>query len=163
MKIRELVLKVVREAKLSKSPIHGVDHWQRVERNGVYLCQFNEADQLVVQLFALFHDCKRENDHRDLDHGPRAENYLREISELVLIKPDQFENLCIACRTHTVGVKADNITIGTCWDADRMDIGRVGIVPHEDFLTNSEAKRIAREDSYSLLDDFDYQGIISVN
>ena len=101
MKIRELVLKVVREAKLSKSPIHGVDHWQRVERNGVYLCQFNEADQLVVQLFALFHDCKRENDHRDLDHGPRAENYLREISELVLIKPDQFENLCIACRTHT--------------------------------------------------------------
>ena len=50
------------------------------------------------------------------------ENYLREISELVLIKPDQFENLCIACRTHTVGVKADNITIGTCWDADRMDI-----------------------------------------
>ena len=70
---RELVLKVVREAKLSKSHIHGVDHWQRVERNGVYLCQFNEADQLVVQLFALFHDCKRENDHRDLDHGPRAE------------------------------------------------------------------------------------------
>ena len=159
--MRELVLKVIREAKLANSPIHGVDHWQRVERNGIYLCQYNQADKLVVQLFALFHDCKRENDHRDLEHGPRAESYLREIEKHVGVTPSQFEDLCIACRTHTVGTIPENITIATCWDADRMDIGRVGIVPHEDFLTNEEAKCIARDDGYPSLDRFDYSSIFS--
>jgi len=159
--MKDLVLKVIEEAKLANSPIHGVDHWQRVERNGIYLCQFNEADQVVVQLFALFHDCKRENDHRDLEHGPRAEKYLREIEKFVPVTNLQFENLCVACLTHTTGTKAENITVATCWDADRMDIGRVGIVPHENFLTNQEAKRIAREDDYESLNEYEYSGIIS--
>jgi uncharacterized protein len=162
MNINELVQKVIQEAKLSDSLIHGVDHWQRVERNGVYLCQFNQADQLVVQLFSLFHDCKRENDHRDLEHGPRAETYLRGIKNLIPVTSSQFEDLCIACRTHTIGGTPGNITIATCWDADRMDIGRAGIVPHEDFMTNDEAKRITRLDKYETLSEFEYKGIFSV-
>ena len=153
--MKELINKVVAESKLANSSIHGVSHWKTVERNGVYLCQFNAADIEVVRLFALFHDSKRENDHRDLEHGPRAEIYLRTISKLVPLNPDQFENLCIACRTHTVGKVAENITIGTCWDSDRLDIGRVGIKPHEKFMTNEEAKRIAREEDYESLENFE--------
>lgn len=159
--MKELVAKVISEAKLANSSIHGVSHWQSVERNGTYLCQFNSADIQVVQLFALFHDSKREDDHRDLEHGPRAEEYLRTISELVPLNTAQFEDLCIACRTHTVGKVTENITIGTCWDSDRLDIGRVGIKPHEKFLINPEAKRIAREEDFNVLDNFLFGGIIS--
>lgn len=159
--MKELVAKVISEAKLANSSIHGVSHWQTVERNGTYLCQFNSADIQVVQLFALFHDSKREDDHRDLEHGPRAEEYLRTISQLVPLNTVQFEDLCIACRTHTVGKVTENITIGTCWDSDRLDIGRVGIKPHEKFLINPEAKRIAREEDFNVLDHFLFEGIIS--
>jgi len=159
--MKELVAKVISEAKLANSSIHGVSHWQTVERNGTYLCQFNSADIQVVQLFALFHDSKREDDHRDLEHGPRAEKYLRTISQLVPLNAVQFEDLCVACRTHTVGKVTENITIGTCWDSDRLDIGRVGIKPHEKFLMNQEAKRIAREEDFNILDHFLFEGIIS--
>ena len=31
----------------------------------------------------------------------------------------------------------------TCWDADRLDLGRVGIIPDSKYLFNAEAKRIA--------------------
>jgi uncharacterized protein len=55
----------------------------------------------------------------------------------------------------------ENITIGTCWDADRLDIGRVGIQPNEEFMTNPEAKRIAREFDFDVLKTFDHSGIIS--
>lgn len=158
--MKKLVEKVVSEAKLFNSSIHGVSHWQTVERNGVYLCSFNSADIDVVRLFALFHDSKRENDHRDLDHGPRAEMYLREIQSLVPLKLNQFENLCTACRTHTIGKIAKNETIATCWDSDRLDIGRVGIKPNADFLTSEEAKRIAREEDFKVLDNFLFEGII---
>jgi len=159
--IEILVSKVIEEAKLANSSIHGVSHWQRVERNGAFLCQFNKADLEVVRLFALFHDSKREDDYRDLEHGPRAEVYIRSISDFVPLAQEQFEDLCIACRTHTTGTVPENITIGTCWDADRLDIGRVGIQPNEEFMTNPEAKRIAREFDFDVLKTFDHSGIIS--
>ena len=158
--MKELVSKVIKEAKLAESSIHGVGHWQRGERNGAYLCQFNHANFDVVRLFALFHDSKREDDYRDLEHGPRAEVYLRSIKDLVPLESGHFENLCIACRTHTVGKIPENETIATCWDADRLEIGRVGIQPSEKFLVNQEAKRIARESDFDVLEHFEHSGMI---
>ena len=80
---------------------------------------------------------------------------------IVPLAPEQFEDLCIACRTHTTGSVPGNISVGTCWDADRLDIGRVGIQPNEEFMTNPEAKRIAREFDFDVLKTFDHSGIIS--
>ena len=158
--MKDLVEKVIAEAELSNSSIHGVWHWRMVERNAHYLCQFNEADLKVVYLFALFHDCKRENDHRDLEHGPRAERYLRSIRDWVDLSDERFENLCLACATHTLGTKAKNVTVATCWDSDRLEIGRVGFIPDEKFMSTEEAKRIAREDDFEVLESFEYSGII---
>ena len=53
--MKELVAKVISEAKLANSSIHGVSHWQTVERNGTYLCQFNSADIQVVQLLKILY------------------------------------------------------------------------------------------------------------
>lgn len=39
--------------------VHGPSHWRRVEQNGLWLCRRNPADQLVVRLFAWFHDARR--------------------------------------------------------------------------------------------------------
>ena len=55
---------------------------------------------------------------------------------------------------HTVGQRPDCITINTCWDADRLDLGRVGITPDSKYLFNAEAKRIADENDYKVLEDF---------
>ena len=108
----------------------------------------------------MFHDSKREDDYRDLEHGPRAEIYLREIRELIPLKDVQFETLCIACRTHTTGQIPENITVATCWDSDRLDIGRVGIKPKEKYFSNPEAQRIVRENDFSVLAEFAYESII---
>ena len=37
------------------------------------------------------------------------------------------------------GARAD-ITVQTCWDADRLDLGRVGIIPRPDRLCTEEAR-----------------------
>jgi hypothetical protein len=46
-----------------------------------------------------------------------------------------FDLLMYACIWHTDKDFTDNITIGTCWDADRLDLGRVGIFPSPQFLS----------------------------
>ena len=52
-------------------PMHGVSHWERVERNGLLLAT-PECDVTVIRLFAYLHDSCRENDGNDYRHGPRA-------------------------------------------------------------------------------------------
>ena len=41
---------------------HGSNHWARVEANGLILAQKTGADLVVVRLFGLFHDSRRETD-----------------------------------------------------------------------------------------------------
>ena len=54
---------------------------------------------------------------------------------------DDFEVLYIACRDHTDEVTHDDVTIQSCWDADRLDLGRVGMTPDPDFLNTEFARR----------------------
>lgn len=145
--ISEVVLGRVRDYAesifaLGPHSVHGPDHWQRVEAVGLGLCKETGADEPVVRLFALLHDSCRLDDGADLLHGPRAADMLNEIAgELFTLEPGRLALLEYAIRHHTGGRVSGDPTIGTCWDADRLDIGRVGIIPHERFMSTAAGKR----------------------
>jgi uncharacterized protein len=126
---------------LEPGSIHGPLHWRRVERIGLRIASSSGADTDVVRLFALFHDSRRENEHTDPDHGLRgallASAHRGEHFEL---DDERFELLRFACTHHTDGLRSDDPTIGTCWDADRLDLARLGIQPCDEYLSTREAK-----------------------
>lgn len=43
---------------------------------------------------------------------------------------EEIELLKTACLLHTNVLRTGNLTIDTCFDADRLDLGRVGIKPN---------------------------------
>jgi uncharacterized protein len=43
---------------------------------------------------------------------------------------------------HSGGEVSTNKTIQTCWDADRLDLGRVGIIPAPKYLSKKAAPYI---------------------
>ena len=109
---------------------HGVVHWARVLENGLRIAEANGADREVVTLFALFHDSRRVNEDQDDGHGLRGGEFARSLrGELVHLDDDRFELLFEACRLHTDGHTIGDPTLLACWDADRLDLGRVGITP----------------------------------
>lgn len=121
--------------------IHGTSHWARVRRNGLRLAEQTGADRSVVIYFALLHDSQRWNDGHDPDHGRRAAEYARSIREQWIPLDDhRFELLCVACRAHSAGHTEADVTVQTCWDADRLDLGRVGIRPDPLYLCTDAAK-----------------------
>jgi uncharacterized protein len=139
------------DALLFDSLFHGLHHWETVERNGLYLAQFTGADVKVVSYFAYFHDCMRENEHDDPEHGARGSLYAKQHQHLLDLTAEQLAMLCRACSGHTYGRKSACTTVTTCWDADRLDIGRVGILPNSEFLFSAEAKHIADEQDFQIL------------
>lgn len=142
--IDDLWKHVIQECAPKWSTLHGVDHWRRVERNGRILATQPGVNETVVRLFALFHDSQRQDDGFDLEHGPRAAEYVRMLHGVVFELPDDdFERLQYACEWHTTGGQHDDLTIGACWDADRLDLGRVGIIPSAEYMSTDLGREIA--------------------
>ena len=134
------------------SSIHGIKHWKTVERNGLYLSNFTGADRNVVSYFAYFHDCMRQNDQIDPDHGLRGAKFAQKHRSIIDLDDDQFEKLFYAGEIHTDGKTTACETVNTCMDADRLDIGRVGFIVDPFYLSSKEAKRIAEEKNFQVLE-----------
>ena len=85
----------------------------------------------VVRLFAYLHDHKRINDGWDLEHGQRAAENLDNIRRTLLagLTDDEFGMLRRACMEHTTTQRTGIPTIDACFDADRLDLPRVGYRP----------------------------------
>ena len=130
MDLKPLVHRILEDYALPWHGTHGVGHWARVLENGLRLAQAMDAKVEVVQLFAIFHDSRRINEGTDDGHGHRGADLAAELrGDLLDLSDDDFELLRFACDHHTDGMTEADITIQVCWDADRLDLGRVGIVP----------------------------------
>ena len=141
--LQELVL----ENRTVDSTLHGIAHWRQVESNGLLLASATGADATVVRLFALFHDCKRMNDGDDAGHGPRGAEFAKRCyaEGLLCITPEQFARLRHACSCHTTEPRSGDATIDTCYDADRLDLGRVGITLDPARMATAPGGIIARK------------------
>ncbi|MEM8667986.1 MAG: hypothetical protein AAGG48_10745 [Planctomycetota bacterium] len=136
-------------AKIAKSTFtlslkgpHGLAHWQRVQENGLKLAKYNGANKDIVRLFSFLHDCCREDDRSDPEHGPRAAELTERLrNDVIHAEDDEFAKLVEAIRDHTSVVNSNDVDIATCWDADRLDIGRVGLKPNKRFLNTDIAKK----------------------
>ena len=124
--------------------VHGLSHWRRVRETGLKLAETNEANPHVVEAFAFLHDSQRVNEGYDDHHGWRACQFIRRQlagSTLLALLPEEIELLCEACEGHTSGRIDASPTVQTCWDADRLDLMRVGIWPDKHFLGTEEARQ----------------------
>src|SRR5262245_20537280 len=140
----DLLAAIRRRSAGRASALHGDRHWQCVAHTGADLArEVPGADRLVVFLFGLLHDSMRENDDWDPGHGERAAVFVRELaaSGLLPLESHRLDALCDACERHTDGEATDDPTIGVCWDADRLNLWRVGTKPQPDYLSTKPARR----------------------
>jgi len=137
----DLRVDILRQFRLPRHSIHGPAHWARVRYNGLLLTRDSGADWQVVELFAFIHDSQRYDDGYDPDHGPRAAEYAsRTCGRLFQLSDAQLDLLVKACMGHTHERLTPCVTVQTCWDADRLDLARVGIIPDPYYLGTDLAK-----------------------
>jgi len=111
---------------LPRDGTHGLRHWARVLENALRLCAATSADTDVVTLFAVFHDARQVNEHRDDGHGHRGAELAASLrGSLVHLDDGRFELLYEACRLHADGGTTGDLAMQVCWDSDRLDLGRV--------------------------------------
>ncbi|MDP9478283.1 MAG: HD domain-containing protein [Actinomycetota bacterium] len=126
---------------LARSELHGEDHWRRVALTGARIADRTlGVDRLVVLLFALLHDAGRLRDFFDEHHAYRGARLARELLKGgELVSPDQLGTLLHAIERHDSGGRSEDPTIAACWDADRLDLWRLGVRPNPALLSTEAA------------------------
>ena len=138
----ELVTRLRQRFSLRWHGVHGASHWARVRWNGLALSERTGANRTVVELFAMVHDVCRDNDFHDPLHGARAAQFLQELrGSVISISDTEAKLLAYACTHHSDGHTEADVTVQTCWDADRLDLGRVGIRPQPRYLCTAAARQ----------------------
>ncbi len=142
--IEQLRTFAIEHTKMNVNSIHGIGHWDRVAKYAEDLSTV-DVDLLVVKAFAYVHDVERENDGYDLLHGPRAAALVDNIrdTELAFLNDDEVRQLKEACELHTTTLRTEDATVNACFDADRLDLGRVGITPNPDKMATVQGRIIA--------------------
>jgi uncharacterized protein len=83
----------------------------------------------------------RLNDNYDPLHGPRGAALARQLrGEAFDLEDAEMNLLAFACEEHTNGGIGPDPTVGVCWDADRLNLWRVGIIPDPRFLSTEAAR-----------------------
>lgn len=121
---------------------HGPDHWARVCQHGHAVARSLGVDPLVAHVFAWVHDSQREDDGFDYEHGGRSSTFVKENREslFAFLDDEQVAILEHACAQHSFGeTQGDELTL-SCWDADRLDLWRVGNMPDAQYLCTAYAK-----------------------
>ena len=137
-----LIQTILEDYQLPWRGVHGITHWARVLENGLRLASSTGAQTQVVVLFAVFHDSKRTNESKDPGHGRRGAEFAKTLNGKVFdLSDNDFALLEIACAYHTDSLTTGDITVQTCWDSDRLDLGRVGIIPDPRYLCTEAAKQ----------------------
>jgi uncharacterized protein len=143
---KDLVAVALSGFAMPQSPYHGLPHWARVRSHGVRLALHYGLSPAVPALFGLLHDCRRENESYDPQHGVRAAELVDELASkdrLRSLSQIEIRHLSRACEQHSDGLIDAPRIIQVCWDADRLDLGRVGITPDPRLLCTPAAREEA--------------------
>ena len=121
---------------------HGPDHWDRVSQHALATARSMGVNPLIPYLFGLVHDSQREDEGLDPEHGPRAAAWIAEHANDLFhfLPPQDRDLLALACELHSDGETEGPPQVQACWDADRLDLWRVGIEPDPRYLSCEYAK-----------------------
>ena len=121
------------------SPWHGELHWRGVAAQGLLICDMMNLDasaRATAALFGAFHDCRRENEDYDPEHGARgAEAMLSWAADNADLDAGFLAELETSMILHDGGETTDEVNVGLGWDADRSLLTRVGISPSFAFFS----------------------------
>lgn len=137
----QLIAAIRNEYRMAWSGIHGARHWARVRNFGLKIAEINGARTDVIELFSFLHDSCRHSDGPDPDHGRRAVSFAVRLRGVAFQLDDAgFALLWDAMEFHSHGAIEADPTVQACWDADRLDLVRIGIAPEAGRLCTDAAR-----------------------
>jgi uncharacterized protein len=133
---------IVKPFMKNEEGIHGLAHSLRAAHFAKMIAKSECPGSLDDTIIGAFlHDIGRTDDSNDRTHASRS----AEIAEELLKRhwPDlNHEKILFAIMRHGDGLISEDPIIGTIWDADRLDLSRLGIKINPELISTEKARQI---------------------
>ena len=148
---KDKIIVMVKDAEILLAPfctcgglvLHGISHLRRVAILSGRLANAVGEDVESAIVMGFLHDCARRNDKNDIDHARDSEVLARGLIERFYSHLD-VDRICEAIAGHADGDVTSDPFTGCLWDADRLELKRIGRTIDLDLLSTKVAKRLAR-------------------
>lgn len=121
--------------------IHGIPHLRRVAVTAGRIAASIGEDIESAVVAGFLHDCARSDDAGGTRHAHDSAILAKKLLSMYYPHLDA-AHLCDAISRHADGKTTKDLLIGCVWDADRLDLRRLGIEVDPDLLCTSIARRI---------------------
>jgi len=143
-----LVIKIVKEVDLicrsnfsfSASKLHGIDHLRQVAYLAGRFALITGASLKPTVIGGYLHDWARHDDYGGNEHAHKSAELAKRIIKKNWPNIDS-EKIIKAIYFHADGLVSNDPLIGSIWDADRITLTRLGIMPDPKLLSTKIAKR----------------------
>ncbi len=145
METEKLLPEILSQFALDPNGLHGLPHWARVLENALCLARETDVNPEILELFAILHDSRRISDGEDRDHGLRSGDFALHCRDQGCVLNDEdFLRLHMAIVGHTKCCSdPGDETIRICWDAERLDLPRLGLTPRANTMHTEAAQNPA--------------------
>ena len=122
--------------------LHGIPHLRRVASTAGRLAAAVGEDVEAAVIAGFLHDCARVHDGGGTRHAHDSADLAKEILATFYPHVDS-DRLCDGIAHHADGTVTDDPLIGSLWDADRLDLIRLGRETRPHLLSTGLARRVA--------------------
>lgn len=123
--------------------LHGFSHLRRVAILAGRLANAVGEDVESAVVMGFLHDSARKNDGNDIEHAHDSAALARELMEKFYPHLD-VDRICEAIEGHADGEVTTDPLTACLWDADRLELKRIGRTVDVDLLSTGIAKRLVR-------------------
>ncbi len=123
--------------------LHGVSHLRRVAILSGRLANAVGEDVESAVVMGFLHDCARKDDGNDTEHGHESAFLARGLIDRFYPHLD-VNRICEAIAGHADGEVTTDPLTACLWDADRLELKRIGRTVDPDLLSTVVAKRLVR-------------------
>lgn len=121
--------------------IHGIPHLRRVAVTAGRIAASIGEDIESAVVAGFLHDCARNDDGGGTRHAHDSAVLAKKLLSMFYPHLDAIR-LYDAIAQHADGITTKDLLIACVWDADRLDLRRLGIEVNPDLLSTSIARRI---------------------
>lgn len=123
--------------------IHGFSHLRRVAAVAGRIAAAAGEDIESAVVAGFLHDCARRHDGGGVDHAHDSAALTRKLLARFYPHLDAVR-LCDAIARHADGETTEDMLAACVWDADRLELRRLGIEVDPDLLSTEIARRLIR-------------------
>jgi uncharacterized protein len=123
--------------------IHGLPHLRQVAYVAARLAACEGADWMQAMVGGFLHDCARKDDGGGQEHAFESARVAKVVLGRHYSNMD-VQRLLYAISHHAGGSTTQDPLIGSIWDADRLDLVRLGAEIDQGLLSTVHARRLVR-------------------